>query len=134
MHGPISLTRREALAAATYAATAVALSGLTGAAENSLSRSIPAVPGKLAVVPLDHDRGDARGFGRRGEIPDRGGGAKASCGAGDRRAADGLHPQHGPGRMPPPLPPVCRLPRPSMLLQASRASSGAWSELQRLQM
>ena len=47
MSGPIS--RRKAIAAATGAATAVALSGFTGAAENLSARSIPAVPGELAI-------------------------------------------------------------------------------------
>jgi nicotinamidase-related amidase len=49
MDRPISLTRREALTAATQAATAVALSGFTNAAESISPRSIPVVPGKLPI-------------------------------------------------------------------------------------
>jgi nicotinamidase-related amidase len=49
MDRPISLTRREALTAATQAATAVALSGFANAAESISPRSIPVVPGKLPI-------------------------------------------------------------------------------------
>jgi nicotinamidase-related amidase len=49
MNGPISLTRREALAAASCAAVSVGLSPPASAAADSSSRTIPTVPGKLAV-------------------------------------------------------------------------------------
>ncbi|MCP4504771.1 MAG: hypothetical protein GY826_00040, partial [Fuerstiella sp.] len=44
------LTRRETLMAAGQAAGVLAFSGMTLAAEGQSSRTIPAVPGKLAVA------------------------------------------------------------------------------------
>jgi len=49
MNGPKSLTRREALVAAAHAASAAALSGLAIGAEEQPTRTIPAVPGLLAI-------------------------------------------------------------------------------------
>lgn len=46
---PGTLTRREAIITATQAVSAVALSGLASAAEQESGRTIPAVPGKLAM-------------------------------------------------------------------------------------
>ncbi len=49
MNRPRLLTRREALVTTTYAAGAVALSRMAIAAEEQSTRTIPAVPGLLAV-------------------------------------------------------------------------------------
>ena len=49
MNGPISLTRREAFVFATQTAAAVALSRLAIGAEEPSQRTIPAVPGLLAI-------------------------------------------------------------------------------------
>ena len=49
MKSLISLTRREALVAATQAAGAIALTGLATGAESNSTRTIPHVPGKLAI-------------------------------------------------------------------------------------
>jgi len=49
MNGPILLTRRQAVTSATQVVGALALSGLADAAENHSARTIPAVPGKLAI-------------------------------------------------------------------------------------
>ena len=49
MDGPKSLTRREALVAVAYASGAIALSGFATGADKQSTRTIPAVPGKLAI-------------------------------------------------------------------------------------
>ena len=49
MTGPRSLTRRQALVAATHAASAVALSGLVTGAEQQSPRTIPVAPGNIAI-------------------------------------------------------------------------------------
>ncbi len=62
MNGSTSITRREALVAATQAAGAVALSGVATGAETPSTRTIPAVPGKLA---MDWRRREKHGDGFR---------------------------------------------------------------------
>lgn len=49
MHRPITLSRRDALAAAACAAASIGFDPLAASAQDSTSRTIPAVPGKLAV-------------------------------------------------------------------------------------
>ena len=49
MNKPVLFARREALIAATQAASAVALSGLVSGAEKLATRTIPDVPDKLAI-------------------------------------------------------------------------------------
>ena len=49
MNGSKRLTRRDAFLSATYAASAVAFSGMVDAAEDQTIPTIPAVPGKLSI-------------------------------------------------------------------------------------
>ena len=58
MNRPISLTRREALVFAAHTVSAIAFSRFATAAEKQSTRTIPAVPGKLAIVWRRREKDD----------------------------------------------------------------------------
>jgi nicotinamidase-related amidase len=58
MNRPISLTRREALVFAAHTVSAIAFSRFATAAEKQSTRTIPAVPGKLAIAWRRREKDD----------------------------------------------------------------------------